>query len=1075
VTAATNPFNDFVFVNATPADRGSFTLALDKALDKLEKFQLPDPSYFILQWIQALVASGATNLNITLETNSFLSQYDLRIIFDGPGYTARELQGLYDHVFLSGRDRGQDRLRELALGWLSANSLKPARLAISSNGWIRLRDKSSAVGKTGEVTTQNVNSAPGHAMEISGRGSFDFEQMLTARCTDVPIPLFLNGTQISHPTVATGVPWPNRPFSNGPTKGVMGATYGAGSTSQIAFLRYGVNFVSRSEPALVPPVILRVSDSTLSKNVSQTDVVKDEAYDEFLARLRSEMKAMGLSLAGKRIPSYQRDSLNRYLQSYIASHLDIRALEDPKRLALLGADYESLLNYPVFASNKAIYRSLTELHSIYKKQGSLLYCLDPQARAISWAGVLLVLEPEEVAVLRKFFPNLVGLPIETVRSQSRMGRSTLSAEVAGDAPVLARRELRCGSRYYHVTCPDCYPTGTAVLMAKKGKFGTAIPGLPLTLTVEYLDTKPPNHTHLVNLQRAIVDQLPSLKEELALKVSSSEGHKSFSRSRAAELLCEMLNFEIANASSEPDHAATASRTRFLDVPLIGLEDGRLVSLSDINTFLRLVPQVYVGGAFVEGLASGALDPMPEASKLLHRLYPPHQLIPTERIRPMLADHPELRFQLRRQAVMRGIGLVADPLRALEQFASEAALEAAELARIEQEYRQALEGPTLFVKPDEQRLAQLATLDDDSDLPLLDLTATASPAISATVSLSDLPKAEVKIATGIPSLESDMELCRQRDPDLFPERDSLHVERRESNFTLHLATCQPGQGKLWVLRGDDCQSLNIPQPVRGFLRSPASDPDEVRKIFQEGLEQLTIKAMHAFNEGPPSGRLRRALRLWLLHRSCGDHERLLASESRRHDLFDLAVVPCLGDKFLSWRTLLEQAQRVGETVVHEGLPDDVAPSPNREVILLAAPVTSVLLSGLSFPDQRPHIPEKTAQPFEALYRSTRRDLASVLSGQSTPLLQTNLVEQLASDASLWQRWRSGFLSWDRDQSVVVMNPGHKIGKKLAQRFSDDPTWSRIFASALFSTINRGLEEVEDRHERTFLEALVETLD
>ena len=139
-----------------------------------------------------------------------------------------------------------------------------------------------------------------------------------------------------------------------------------------------------------------------------------------------------------------------------------------------------------------------------------------------------------------------------------------------------------------------------------------------------------------------------------------------------------------------------------------------------------------------------------------------------------------------------------------------------------------------------------------------------------------------------------------------------------------------------------------------------------------------------------------------------------------------------------------------------------------------PMTPELLSRLGFPNLRQHRPEE-AKTFDDLYRSTRRDLASVLSGQATPLLQTNLVEQLASDASLWKRWRSGFLSWDRESSVMVMNPNHKIGKKLAQRFATDPSWSRIFASALFSTVNRGLEEVEDRHERAFLETLVETLD
>lgn len=1069
-TPVTNPFNDFVFVNATPADRGSFTLALDKALDKLEKFQLPDPSYFVLQWVQAIVASGAQTIKITFEATRLVGQYELVIVFDGPGYTARELQSLYDHVFLSGRDRGQDRLRELALGWLSASSLKPTKLAISCNGWTRVRDKNSGAGKAGEQTAQlpEGTTLPGHMLEVSGRGAFAFDTMISSGCSDVPINLFLNGAQVSHPGGATGVPWPNRPFKNGPTQGVMGATYGAGSTSQIAFLRYGVAFVSRSEPALQPPVILRVSDNTLSKNVSQTDVVRDEAYDEFLGRLRSEMKAMGLSLTGKRVPSYQRDSLNRYLQAYIGSNLDIRALEDPNRLALLGADYKSLLEYPVFCANKGVYRSMADLHSIYKKQGSLLYCLEPAARAVAWAGVLLVLEPEEVAVLRKFFPNLIGLSLDEVRVQSRMGRSAV-AEAEG-APLLARIELEQARRFYNVGVPDCYPTGIAVLQPRASRYGTAMPGLPLTLSVEYLDTAPPNHTEVVNLRHAIEEKLDALKEQLGKRITAQDADRGFSRSRAAEIYCEILNYQLTSAQSDSERQSQVALARINDLPLIGLEDGRLVSPRDIAIFLNLVPQVYVGGAFVEGLESGALDPMPEAAKLLQRLYPAQSLVPTERIRARLTTDTDLRFELRRQGVIRGLGTALDPERALAQFTSQAAEEAAELARIEQEYRQALEGPALFVKPDEERLATLAAQSDEEvDLPLLDLTA-GSSTVAPTVRLSDLPTPSV--APTIPSLESDTELCRKLDPDLFPERDTVQLERWEDGFSMRLASCAAGTGKIFMLRGNDYQGANIPQPVRGFLRAGAQQSGLLEAMFKEGLEQLTIKAVHAFHEGPTSPRMRRALRQWLLHLCCGNPERLLAAEQRPNELFDLAVVPCLGGKYLSWRTLLESAQRVGETVVHSG-PSGL-PCPQREVILMEQPMTPELLSRLGFPNLRQHRPEE-AKTFDDLYRSTRRDLASVLSGQATPLLQTNLVEQLASDASLWKRWRSGFLSWDRESSVMVMNPNHKIGKKLAQRFATDPSWSRIFASALFSTVNRGLEEVEDRHERAFLETLVETLD
>ena len=1063
---ATNPFNDFVFINASQADRGSFTVALDKALDKLEKFQLPEPSYFILQWMQALVAAGSQSIDVLVARSPL--GFRLTIDFDGPGYTARELQTLYDHVFLSGRDRTVDRLRELALGWLSASSLKPTRLMISSNGCTRLRDKTETNGK--DEIQHHEESLTRHRLEISGRGSYDFEEMITSRCGDVPIPLLVNGSQVSHPGVSSGLPWPNRPFTNGPSHGVMGATYGVDSVSHIAFLRHGVNFVSRAEPALVPSVMIRVSDPTLSKNVSQTDVVKDDAYEDFLGRIRLEMKTMGLALTKKRIPSYQRDSLNRYLQAFIASHLDIRALEDPKRIQQLGPDFESLMNFPVFCASKGVFYPLSELHRLYKSQGFLVYCLDAQARSTEWAGVLLVLEVEEVAVLRKFFPNLIGLSLEQVRSHSRTGRSVSGAYVETSSPTLAVHQFESSGRKYRITIEDAYPTGIAVLRASGSRLGTAISSLPLSMTVDFFGDLPPSHTEAVGLRQTIIESLEELKSKLRGRLKEVSQQAAISRPRAAELLCEILNFELASTENESQLLRFIELDRW--VPLIGLEDGRHVSLADIEVYLKHIPQLYVGGAFIDGLASGALDPMPQAARLLARLFPSQCLVPTERIHAKLRDDEELRFALRRQVVVRGIATATNPQNVLQQFATEAAREAAEIAELEKEYRKTIEGDEkLFVQPDPSRLEALTNdSDEDSDFPLFDLTAT--PELSSPQASPASSSSPVKAA--VPSLESDLEFCRLRDPDLLPDRDSVHVERRELEFSYHLATLPSGDGKIYLLSGERFKELAVPEPVRGVLRLASGASIDFRQLYDDALEQLTVRTIHSFQAGVLSARTRKSYRNWLLRFSCLRVPRLKIAEERRNDLFDQPVIPCLGGKHLSWRSLLEQAQRSNETLTWNGAPHET-PCPNREVLRLEAPLTAPLLQSLGFPKIHGYSSKTPEQGFDTLYRSTRRDLASILSGQSTPLLSPGTIEQLASDASLWKRWRSGFLSWDKDQEVVVMNPSHKVGKQLTQKFAQDPAWSQVFASALFSTVNRGLDEVDDRHERAFLASLLQTLD
>ena len=54
-------------------------------------------------------------------------------------------------------------------------------------------------------------------------------------------------------------------------------------------------------------------------------------------------------------------------------------------------------------------------------------------------------------------------------------------------------------------------------------------------------------------------------------------------------------------------------------------------------------------------------------------------------------------------------------------------------------------------------------------------------------------------------------------------------------------------------------------------------------------------------------------------------------------------------------------------------------------------------------------------------------------------------------------------------------GGAASQVLVKQYQLDPKWAAVLASALFSTINRGLDEVEDRHERMFLEGLLSTLE
>lgn len=1070
---ATNPFNDFVFLNATPSDRGSFTLATEKALSKLEKFQLPDPKLFILQWVQALVASGAQNITMLYEESTLQNKFVLSIEFDGPGYTRSEVDGLYDQVFRSGRDRSVDRLRELALGWLSACSLPLTEMCLDSNGRRRVRIKGK--GETTEASPQNQDKVEkkneislDHQIWIEGRGTPGLDEIVRQRCREVTCRLTLNRDSVGGGQ--SGVPWPNKPFRNGPTSGVIGATYGGSASSSLAFLRYGVEFVSRSEPSLQPPIIARVTDNSLSKNVSQTDVVRDEAYEEFLGRLRSEMKKMSLELTNKRIPSYQRDALNTFMQSYLMSYIDIRVFENEERLQLMGEEFKNLVHFPMFKAAGKNYISLAGLREEYQKRGYLLYSLDSRSQLARWDSLLLVCEVEEVQVLRKYFPNLTAVTYEEVRALSQ---GTLQHKLAGAKrliPVVSTTHTLSSQDDNTLTLiiPDTYPTGQALVVDHGKRYGTALPGVEVTLLIESPSTEL-NQGQLARLSLSLRDPLFLLLNHLCSKLSDPEISRNQSRMRYAELACELIDYLHFDGQKQKMSSIVRS------APIIGLEDGNLVSLDDLLLFVRLTGEAFVGGAFVEGLESGALDPMPCAAKLLEKLLLSTQTVKTRSIRDRLESNPEWKFKLRRQTLMRGLSKNPTPEQALKNFASEAEAEARIMAEMEKEYRDALKGPKLFVKPEEDRLQQLAEdLADDSFIPF-DLQAmgqaeeTTAPLPSPTA-----PKSSSR--PSMPTLDEDLGSLRQILGDFCATPQAVHVERREEQFSLHLSTIwtDPRADSIQFLRNGERNTLSHPLPLEGFLRVSADFQGDPSEVLNEGVEQLVLKVLGGFKAEPMQERQRKRLREWLLH--CCRMLKFWSTENRAvtNDLIELPLIPCLGDKVLSLTQLRNQASRLERTLVIEPGLREVNPDPTHDVIVWQADWREELFSLLSFPPRESWRGSSGERDFDTLLRGAFKEIATVIAGRHDGLIRPDLIGKLSGEASFWTRWRSGFLSWDSDLDKALVNPNHKLGKKLTDRFQSDPVWSSLLASALFSTINRGLEEVEDHHEKAFLEGLLDTL-
>ena len=108
----------------TAEGEGGFSLDREKAREKLRQFQLADPHRYVLLFVQALVARGATSIRIEIDAD------DVRIEADGSPLGTGDFDELYSSMFSAVRAR--PGLRELALATNAAMALNPRYVRVDS-------------------------------------------------------------------------------------------------------------------------------------------------------------------------------------------------------------------------------------------------------------------------------------------------------------------------------------------------------------------------------------------------------------------------------------------------------------------------------------------------------------------------------------------------------------------------------------------------------------------------------------------------------------------------------------------------------------------------------------------------------------------------------------------------------------------------------------------------------------------------------------------------------------------------------------------------------------------------------
>src|SRR5690606_33389456 len=91
------------------SNRRRFTVARNRAIQKLREFALADPHDYVLELIQAAVANGAAYVDLDIDERSCTLSYI------GGGLHEHELSQLFDFLFASKDRRDTAHVRSLAL------------------------------------------------------------------------------------------------------------------------------------------------------------------------------------------------------------------------------------------------------------------------------------------------------------------------------------------------------------------------------------------------------------------------------------------------------------------------------------------------------------------------------------------------------------------------------------------------------------------------------------------------------------------------------------------------------------------------------------------------------------------------------------------------------------------------------------------------------------------------------------------------------------------------------------------------------------------------------------------------
>ncbi|NVB40748.1 hypothetical protein G6O69_23110 [Pseudenhygromyxa sp. WMMC2535] len=282
------------------SERRQFKLARSRAIEKLRRFALANPYFYVLELIQAAVAGGAEFVDVGCGGG------DITISWVGGALSEDELAQLFDFLFASKQRVDIAHVRSLALGVNAVLLFSPESVIIESGdgsaaGTARMvigegaeqvdvgRGEGRMAGTFVRVTgldRAKVRRETGHRGDAEGSLEYG---VIEQRCLTAPVPVMFNGTPLfgwSKQRVPGLFGYQKvRSFDEGDLYGTIGLNP-SGGQAVFRLLTHGV-WVQSYQHELIPNKWIGgvVCFDRLHKTVDHSGFVRDEVFDELWLRL----------------------------------------------------------------------------------------------------------------------------------------------------------------------------------------------------------------------------------------------------------------------------------------------------------------------------------------------------------------------------------------------------------------------------------------------------------------------------------------------------------------------------------------------------------------------------------------------------------------------------------------------------------------------------------------------------------------------------------------------------------------------------------------------------------------------